>query len=103
MLDRRENTGAYRATNNGLYSELLEINNNSLVHIARGPRAKLFTTTSDKLRIWTAKRGIGWLLVRRNAMGQPDGGGVGFVQSVIDWKCKPESVQRPWGGSTEGE
>lgn len=36
-------------------------------------------------------------------MGTPDGGGVGFVQSVIDWKCKPESVQRPWGGSTEGE
>jgi len=25
---------------------------------------------------------------------------VGFVQSVIDWKCKPESVQ---GGPSEGE
>lgn len=25
---------------------------------------------------------------------------MGFVQSVIDWKCKPESVQ---GGPSEGE
>lgn len=29
--------------------------------------------------------------------GKADGGGVGFVQSVIDWKCKPESVRRPTG------
>lgn len=36
-------------------------------------------------------------------MGKADGGGVGFVQSVIDWKCKPESVRRLWGGSSEGE
>lgn len=56
----------------------------------------------DELRICTAKCEIGRPLVRRNAMGTADGGGVEFVQSVIDWKCKPESVQRPWGGSSEG-
>jgi len=36
-------------------------------------------------------------------MGKADGGGVGFVQSVIDWKCKPESMRRPWGDSSERE
>lgn len=32
----------------------------------------------DKLRICTAKREIGWLLVHWNAMGKTDGGGMGW-------------------------
>lgn len=36
------------------------------------------TVNNDKLRIFTAKRGIGWLLVHWNAMGKADGGGMGW-------------------------
>lgn len=55
------------------------------------------SVNDDKLRICTAKRGIGWLLVHWNAMGKADAGGMGwglFNRLLIGNVSRRESVHR---------